>query len=55
MFTFILVALAAISLMIIVWRWMALQRRNRRDGESFAGRSTISELFSKDKRNKKKS
>lgn len=53
MTTFITVALAAILLVIIIWRWIVLQRRNRQEGESFAGRSTISELFSRDKRNKK--
>ena len=53
MLAFIFVALAAILLLILVWRWIVLQRRNRQEGESFAGRSTISELFSRDKRNKK--
>jgi len=55
MTAFIIVAIAAILLLILVWRWIVLQRRSRQDGESFAGRSTISELFSRDKRNKKKS
>lgn len=53
MTAFILVALAAILLMLLVWRWLKLQRQSRRDGESFAGRSTISELLSKEKKNKK--
>jgi len=55
MTAFIIVALAAILLLVLVWRWIVLQRQSRQDGESFAGRSTISELFSKDKRKKRKS
>jgi hypothetical protein len=54
MSAFIIVALAAILLILIVWRWLVLQRQSRQDGEPFAGRSTISELFSKDKRRKRK-
>jgi len=55
MTAFILVALAAILLMLLVWRWVGLHRKNKPDGNSFAGRSTFSEVVSKEKRKKKES
>jgi len=53
MIAFIIVALAAILLMIVVWRWVALQRKNRQEGDSYAGKSTYSEMLSKEKRKKR--
>jgi len=55
MAAFIIIALAAVLLMILLWRWIGLHRQSRQDGESFAGKSTMAELFSKDKRKKRKS
>jgi flagellar biogenesis protein FliO len=54
MTAFILTALTAVLLIILVWRWLGLRRQSRQQGESFAGRSTISELFSKEKQKKPK-
>jgi hypothetical protein len=55
MIAFIIVALAAVLLMLLVWRWLGLHRQNRQKGESFAGKSTLSELLSNDKKKKKES
>jgi membrane protein implicated in regulation of membrane protease activity len=49
MTAFIIVALAAILLIIVVWRWLGLRRQSRQQGESFAGKSTISEQGLKEK------
>ncbi|MCI0693217.1 hypothetical protein L0337_14585 [candidate division KSB1 bacterium] len=50
MTAFILVALSAALLLLVVWFWLRLRRKNRQQGESFAGKSTVSELFSKERR-----
>ena len=52
MTAFIIVALATVLLIIVVWRWLRLNRQSRRQGESFAGKSTISEQWSKEKEKK---
>jgi hypothetical protein len=53
MIAFIVVTLAAVLLMILVWRWVVLQRRNRQQGDSYAGKSTYSGVVSKEKRENK--
>jgi hypothetical protein len=53
MTAFIIVALVAVLLMILVWRWVILQRQNRQQGDPYAGKSTFSEVMSKEKRKKK--
>jgi membrane protein implicated in regulation of membrane protease activity len=52
MTAFIIVALAAVLFIVIVWRWLGLRRQSQRQGESFAGKSTISEQWSKEKEKK---
>ncbi len=50
MTAFIIIALAAVLLILVVWRWLSLRRQIRQQGESFAGKSTISEQWSKEKK-----
>ena len=49
MTTFITLAVLAILLVALVWGWVALRNKNLRDGKSFAGKSTIIELISKER------
>jgi membrane protein implicated in regulation of membrane protease activity len=50
MVAFILVALSALLLLLVVWFWLRLRRKNQQQGESFAGKSTVSEQITKERR-----
>jgi hypothetical protein len=50
MTAFITVALSAILLVFVVWVWVALRNKNRQQKEDFAGKSTILEFFSRERR-----
>jgi hypothetical protein len=50
MTAFILVALSALLLLLVVWFWLRLRRKNRQQGEPFAGKSTFSEKITKERR-----
>jgi predicted MFS family arabinose efflux permease len=53
MAAFILVTLSALLLLLVVWFWLRLRRKNQQKGESFAGKSTVSELVAKERRDGK--
>jgi hypothetical protein len=50
MTAFIFAAFSALVLLLVVWLWLRLRRKNRNQGESFAGKSTVSELAAKERR-----
>lgn len=50
MTAFIIVTLASILFLFIVWSWLALRRRSQRHDESYAGKSTISEVAAKERK-----
>lgn len=50
MAAFILVALSALLLLLVVWFWIRLRRKNQQQGESFVGKSTFSEQITKERR-----
>jgi hypothetical protein len=50
MTAFILVALSALALLLVVWFWLRLRRKNQQRGEPFAGKSTFSEQITKARR-----
>lgn len=52
MTAFIFAALSALLLLAVVWFWLRLRRRHQQQGESFAGKSTVSELAAKERREK---
>jgi hypothetical protein len=54
MTAFIIIAFSAVLFVSIVWVWIALHKKNRQQREPFAGKSTISELFSRERRKKSK-
>jgi hypothetical protein len=49
MATFIIMTLSAVLLALVLWIWLGLRRKSRQQGESFAGKTTVSELNSKER------
>jgi hypothetical protein len=54
MTAFIALTVLAILLVAVVWVWVALHNKNLGQGKPFAGKSTILELISKERRKRAK-